>query len=97
MFLVDNFLYVDRAQEHGKDKRKQVVLVIYLAYVVYNMEDTKFKVGDKVDKITGYSFPGTVVSVFKTTTDKIRLVVEMDNFGLLHIFNEEGLKKTNEN
>lgn len=60
------------------------------------MENAKFKVGDKVDKITGYSFPGTVVSVFTTTTGKIRLVVEMNNFGLLHIFNEDGLKKTNE-
>lgn len=61
------------------------------------MQDTKFKIGDKVDKATGYSFPGTVVSVFITTTGKVRLVVEMDNYGLLHIFNEEGLKKTNEN
>jgi len=57
----------------------------------------KFKVGDKVDKIVGYHFPGTVVSVFKTTTGKIRLVVEMDNYGLLHIFNEDGLVKTDEN
>jgi len=68
-----------------------------LVFVQNNMENTKFKVGDKVDKITGYNFPGTVVSVFTTTTGKIRLVVEMDNFGLLHIFNEEGLRKTNEN
>lgn len=57
------------------------------------IKDAKFKVGDKVDKITGYTFPGTVVSVFETTTGKVRLVVEMDNHGLLHIFNEDGLKK----
>lgn len=62
-----------------------------------NMENAKFKVGDKVNKITGYSFPGTVVSVFTTTAGKIRLVVEMDNYGLLHIFNEDGLKKIDEN
>lgn len=61
------------------------------------MENTKFQVGDKVDKITGYKFPGTVVSVFSTTAGKIRLVVEMDNFGLLHIFNEDNLVKRDEN
>ena len=61
-----------------------------------NMDNPKFKVGDKVNKVSGYSFPGTVVSVFTTTTGKIRLVVEMDNYGLLHIFNEDGLIKTNE-
>lgn len=58
-----------------------------------NMEEIKFNVGDKVEKVSGYSFPGTVVSVFRTTTDKIRLVVEMDNYGLLHIFNQDNLKK----
>ena len=56
----------------------------------------KFKIGDKVDKLTGYKFPGTVVSVFETTAGKIRLVVEMDNYGLLHIFNEDGLIKIND-
>jgi len=52
----------------------------------------KFKIGDKVEKVKGYEFPGTVVSVFTTTNGNIRLVVEMDNFGLLHIFNEEQIK-----
>lgn len=61
------------------------------------MNEQKFKVGDRVDKLTGYKFPGTVVSVFYTTTGKVRLVVEMDNYGLLHIFSEEGLIKTDEN
>lgn len=50
------------------------------------------KIGDKVNKIKGYQFPGTVVSVFETTKGEIRLVVEMDNFGLLHIFNESQLQ-----
>lgn len=59
--------------------------------------DEKFAVGDKVDKIAGYKFPGTVVSVFKKTNGDTRLVVEMDNYGLLHIFSEEGLYKTDEN
>lgn len=53
----------------------------------------KFKVGDKVDKATGYTFPGTVVSVFQTMAGKNRVVVEMDVHGLLHIFNEDGLIK----
>lgn len=61
------------------------------------MEEIKFSVGDKVEKVSGYSFPGTVVSVFRTTTDKIRLVVEMDNYGLLHIFNQDNLKQRYEN
>ena len=66
-------------------------------YLNYKMEP-KFKVGDKVNKKEGYQFPGTVVSVFETTTGKIRLVVEMmQPYGLLHIFNEDGLVKTNEN
>ena len=46
-----------------------------------------FKIGDKVRKKQGYEFPGTVVSIFKTTTGKDRLVVEMDQYHMLHIFN----------
>lgn len=46
------------------------------------------KEGDKVNKVTGYRFPGTVVSVFKTLKGETRVVVEMDEYGLLHIFNE---------
>lgn len=50
-----------------------------------------FKVGDKVDKVKGYRFPATVVSVFKTTSGQVRIVAEMDEFGLLHIFTESQL------
>lgn len=50
------------------------------------------KIGDRVNKIKGYSFPGIVVAVFETTKGEIRVVVEMDNFGLLHIFNESQLQ-----
>lgn len=59
------------------------------------MENAKFKVGDKVNKATGYKFPGTVVSVFETTAGDVRLVVEMDEYRLLHVFNEGQLQKTN--
>lgn len=48
-----------------------------------------FKVGDKVNKKEGYKFPGVIVSIFETTAGKTRLVIEMDNYGLLHIFNPE--------
>lgn len=52
----------------------------------------KFKVGDKAYKSQGYKFPCTVVSVFKTTKGGVRVVAEMDNYGLLHIFNENQLE-----
>lgn len=61
------------------------------------MENTKFKVGDKAIKTKGYSFPCTIVSVFKTKKGDIRIVGEMDNYGLLHIFNEDQLEKVDEN
>lgn len=52
----------------------------------------KFKIGDKAYKPKGYKFPCTIVSVFKTTEGNIRVVAEMDEFKLLHIFNEEQLE-----
>jgi hypothetical protein len=53
----------------------------------------KFKVGDKVFKPKGYKFDSTIVSVFKTTKDEIRVVAE-NGEGLLHIFNESNLELT---
>jgi hypothetical protein len=52
----------------------------------------KFKVGDKAYKPKGYKFPCTIVSVFKTVDGNVRVVGEMDGYGLLHIFNEEQLE-----
>ncbi len=55
----------------------------------------KFQIGDKVEKIKGYRFPGTVVSIFMTTAKELRLVVEADGDdfkGMLHIYNPEQLK-----
>jgi hypothetical protein len=57
------------------------------------MENTKFKIGDKAVKIKGYKFPCTIVGVFQTIEGDIRVVGEMDTYGLLHIFNEEQLEK----
>ena len=51
----------------------------------------KFKVGDRVHKPKGYSFVGTVVSVFTTTSGEIRIVAEMKDNGMLHVFNETQL------
>jgi len=53
--------------------------------------NSRFEVGDRVEKTSGdYTYEGTVVSVFKKLSGKIRLVVE-DNRGLLFIFNEKSL------
>jgi hypothetical protein len=57
------------------------------------MKQHKFKVGDKATKTRGYKFPCTIVSVFETVECNIRVVGEMDEYGLLHIFNEEQLEK----
>lgn len=59
--------------------------------------ENEFKVGDRVNKLKGYEFPGTVVSVFVTTSGQTRLVVEMDNYMLLHIFSPENLCLKEEN
>lgn len=52
-----------------------------------------FNVGDYVNKVSGYAFPGKVVSVFWTTSGQLRYVVEMQHYGLLHILNETQLRK----
>ena len=54
-------------------------------------EEAKMQIGDKVEKISGYRFIGTVVSVFKKVTGEERLIVENSD-GLLHIFKEENLR-----
>ena len=55
------------------------------------------KVGDKVEKISGYKYPGIVVAKFKTIDNmKERFVVECTEpavSGMLHIFREGQLKK----
>jgi len=55
----------------------------------------KFQVGDKAIKVKGYKFPCTIVSVFRTVEGNVRVVGEMDEYGLLHIFNEDQLEKQN--
>ena len=55
-----------------------------------------FIIGDKVIKISGYSWPGIVVSVFSTLAGKQRIVVECtvaEVAGALHIYTPEQLVK----
>ena len=59
---------------------------------IINQNETKFKVGDKAHKTKGYKFPCTIVGVFETIKGDIRVVGEMDEYGLLHIFNEDQLE-----
>ena len=51
----------------------------------------KFKIGDIAYKPKGYKFPCTIVSVFETVSGEVRIVAEMSEYGLLHIFNENQL------
>jgi hypothetical protein len=53
---------------------------------------SKFRIGELAVKTKGYKFPCTIVSIFETKTGKIRVVGEMDHYGLLHIFNEDQLE-----
>jgi len=52
-------------------------------------------IGKKVRKITGYPFPGVIVSAFLTTAGKERYVVEATEEsykGMLHIFSGNQLE-----
>ena len=58
------------------------------------MNEKRFYVGDKVEKISGYPYPGVVVSVFLTTAGLTRIVVEatgLEYEGMLHIFSPNQL------
>ena len=53
----------------------------------------QFKVGDKVEKVTGdYTFKGIIVAVFKKLDGKTRYVAE-NGEGLLHIYSASNLAK----
>ena len=55
--------------------------------------ETQFKVGDKVEKTSGYKWPGVVVSVFDTLSNERRVVecTVPEIAGALHIYNEKQL------
>lgn len=52
----------------------------------------EFKVGDLVRKIKGYAFDGIVVAIFQNTKGETRIVAELENNGMLHIFNPDQLE-----
>jgi len=55
------------------------------------------KIGDRVEKVSGYKYPGVIVAKFyKINSTDERFVVECTEFavfGMLHIFNESQLRK----
>jgi hypothetical protein len=55
-----------------------------------------FAIGDKVEKTSGYKWPGVVVAVFDTLAGERRVVVECtvpEVSGALHIYNEKQIMK----
>ena len=56
------------------------------------------KPGDKVEKVSGYKWPGVILASFSTTRGEHRLVVEClvpEVAGALHIFAPEQLRVVN--
>ena len=54
------------------------------------------KVGDRVQKVRGYKWPGEVVAVFQNLAGQTRIVVECtvpEVAGALHIYNPDQLEK----
>jgi hypothetical protein len=56
--------------------------------------NSKFKLGDRVQKRGGDEYPGLIVSVFTNRAGAICYVVELDPLfsGTMHIFSEEELE-----
>lgn len=58
------------------------------------------EVGTHVEKVSGYRFPGVIVSKFKTLAGEIRFVVECTIpgcDGMLHIYSGKNLKIKDQN
>ena len=52
----------------------------------------ELKVGDRVEKLRGYKWPGVIVAIFSTLDGELRIVVECtvpEVAGALHIYNPE--------
>lgn len=59
------------------------------------LRDEDLQIGDRVQKVSGYRWPGIIVSRFCTLGGKWRFVVECtapDVAGALHIYNREQLQ-----
>jgi len=50
------------------------------------------KTGDKIRKLKGYAFDGTIRSVFENSKGETRIVAELDGNGMLHIFSPSQLE-----
>lgn len=62
----------------------------------WNSMTNTISVGDHVQKVSGYRWPGIVVSVFETTKQQTRIVVECtvpEVAGALHIYNLNQVEK----
>ena len=59
------------------------------------MSDFKFSLGQRVEKVRGYKWPGVIVSKFTNIEGSVRYVVECtveEVEGALHIYSENDLK-----
>ena len=59
----------------------------------------ELKIGEKVEKVKGYRWPGVVVAIFETTKGKLRYVVECtvpEVSGALHIYAPDQIGRTND-
>ena len=84
--------FAKKVRDFENPKVKDESLYPLLGEEYNSTEEFKFKVGDSAIKPKGYKFPCTIVSVFKTVEGNVRVVGEMDGYGLLHIFNENQLE-----
>ena len=70
----------------------------FITYCV-STKGENMEVGDKVEKVKGYRYPGIVVAKFKKVDGvEERLVVECTEpavYGMLHIFKEDQLRCKN--
>ncbi|WP_168160802.1 helix-turn-helix domain-containing protein [Weeksella sp. HMSC059D05] len=71
---------------------KEIIENEVMTTTTEKLEESKFRIGDKVYKPKGYKFPGEVRAIFTNTRNEIRIVAEMEDNGMLHIFNESQLK-----
>jgi hypothetical protein len=70
-------------------------MISYLAVKHEKAAQGVFEPGDKVQKRTGYAYPGIVLTRFRTILGLWRYVVEADDpdfKGMLHIFSADQLE-----
>jgi hypothetical protein len=58
------------------------------------VESARFLAGDRVRKVAGYPYAGTVVAAFTTLDGNVRYVVESDHYrGMLMIYSQNNLER----